>query len=831
MYTSLSKSLFTVGVPTIPLFKRSKLPAIPQDKIALATQSLHQKNWQSVHADKLCGILLGLPLEKQPEHALGALALTQQQSDLKLALTQSMPSNCWVVSSANMHYLIFKIPSDATLNDIASFTLFGTGHDGSLLSFLAEDTCIVLNNHTQIPTQEMVDNLPVYNPSDIVTLVEDILPNIEVQKEPYKAESNEQLHTLTQLDVKIRSYLTHFCFDFLFNCEENTTLLPILQEIDALYDSFCQNFDEIPPNHQKQAYFQAFFSLIYQMRITYNLKLPPAWDKQIGSTLKEKYAIPFTKKDAQLNYSQLQEYVFEQMSEAIGDETKMLAACQRAMEEIARSFTITKLESDQLKRYISRQSGMKLNMSKMESQINKLRLQAKGVVNLPAIVHNVVNFLTSQTEHRFDSGVDAQHLFRWEGTHWRPLEDYEITNIINTYFPSSFTLKGTRNMNAILTAVKNKLALPLRRVSSTGVNFNNGFVSPSLQLLPHDPDMGLTYTLPFTFDPEQLNPPKRFGRFLNQLWPHDEDSILALQEAMASTFFNTGTLFQRAILLHGTPKSGKSQILNIIRGLIPVQKRVSLPPNKWHDNDSLAALTNKLLNLCGELSEDEKINSQRFKDIVDGTEITLKKTASQHVTLHPQATHWFASNHLPKTKDFSEGFTRRWLILDMKHPIPQEQRVLDIGNKIVSAEKDKIISWAIQAYPRLISQRDYTLPESHQELTRQLGQMNNNVRFFFEASGYISLSDDSMMAVLKSLPKDELLEELKTLNAISGRDLYTLYCASVKEFKNGAAVDEGDFYRRTKELSNLYQFLQVLGRDSKNRLVIQYYGLEVNLNG
>ena len=61
------------------------------------------------------------------------------------------------------------------------------------------------------------------------------------------------------------------------------------------------------------------------------------------------------------------------MSEAIGNDQKMLQACQRAMEEIARSFSLTKLEQDQLKRFISRQSGMKLNMSKMDSQISLLR--------------------------------------------------------------------------------------------------------------------------------------------------------------------------------------------------------------------------------------------------------------------------------------------------------------------------------------------------------------------------------------------------------------------------------------------------------------------------
>ncbi|GFD70956.1 hypothetical protein KUL113_03760 [Tenacibaculum sp. KUL113] len=832
MYSLLSKSLFAVGIPTIPLFKTSKLPAIPKDKIQHAAQELHQKNWQVAHADKLCGIALGQALINEAESCLVALKLDHKQADLKLALSQKLPSNLWVVSEGNNHYLIFKAPAPSPCSEsLKSFTLFASGEESALLSFLCEDTFVVLSSPTQTPTEEVIQNLPVFEPHHIMDLVQEIKPESELQKEAYSAETKTKLHTLGQLDVIIRSYLAHFCYDFLLNCDKNTSILPVLQEIEALYDSFSANFVNITPNHQKEAYFQGFYSLIHQVRMYYNLRLPPNWDDHIGAKLRDRYQIPFTSKDTQYTYERLQQFVFEKMSEAIGNETQMLEACQSAMEEIARSFTVTKLEVDQLKRYISRQSGMKLNMTKMDSQITNLRKQAKGVLDLPSIVSVVIQFLSAQTEHRFDSSIDPNRLFRWMGTHWEPVEDHEISNIINTYFPSNFTDKGTRNVKAILTAIKNKLSLPLRRVSATGVNFNNGFVNPHLQLLPHDPDMGLTYTLPFTFKPEQIFPPEKLENFLSEIWENEPDNILALQEAMAATFFNTGTLFQRAILLHGASKSGKSQVLNIIRGLIPPQKRVSLAPNKWGDNDALAALSNKLLNLCGELSENEHINSQRFKDIVDGNEVTLKRNINQHNTLQPMATHWFASNHLPKTKDFTEGFTRRWLILGLEKPIPPEKRELDLGNKIVAEEKDKIISWAIQAYPRLVNNRDYTLSNSHHELVSQLGQMNNNVRHFFEASGYIELSDDSMIAVLKSLPKEELIEELKQLPSISGRDLYTLYATAVKEFKNGAVVDEGEFYRRTKELSGIYQFLQVVGRDSKNRLVIQYYGLDILLNG
>lgn len=825
MYYNLSKALWDLGVPTIPLFKTSKLPAVPAEKIPEANQALINNNWRTKHQSKSCGLPLGIPLPQDPDYAFIALVLDNALGDIKMDASRNLPTGAWQISNARHTYLVYRCHVSELQ---ASESYYIPGRSEPLVSILASEAFVKMNNHLQIPTPDMLAGIPALTPFDLINWMS-ALPNTEeLYSEPAKRETTKPLHSLSQLDVKMRIYIAHFLYDFLLNCDEKTSLLPVLQEVEAIYDSFSASFDYIPPNHQKEAYFQAFYGLFYEQKMLHGLLLPPNWGEGIGTQYREKYNIPFKKNDSQLTFDRLKDDIYMHMSEAIGSDQAMLKACQRSVDEIGRAFTLTKLEEDQLKKYISRQSGMKLNMNKMETQIRQHKNRYRGTLDVPTIIDRVLSFLNSQSEYRYDVSRNSQKLFRWNGIYWEVVDDYEIMNLINTYFGSDLTTKNSRNVSNIITSIKQQLALPLRRVSATGVNFNNGFLSSDLQLQNHDPDMGLTYALPFTYLPGQTQPPPKFKALLKDIWGEAQASIDALQEAMAVTFFNMAPAYQRAFLLYGAPNTGKSQLLNIIKQLIPANMRVAIAPENWNDSEHVAGLSDKLLNLCGELSESQYIHSKRFKDIVDGNEVTLKKTATQHLSLNPITAHWFASNHLPKTKDFSEGFTRRWLILHFTKVVNPNEVLIDIGNKIVADEKDEIISWALQAYPRLIDNGGYTLPESHCQLAAELGQMNNNVRFFMEVSGAVGFDTSASISVLRSLPKEDLLHELNNMPYITGRDLYTLYQATVRAFKNGSIVDEPEFYRRTRELSSLHDFMQIVGRDAEGRPTIRYYGLTLS---
>ena len=105
-----------------------------------------------------------------------------------------------------------------------------------------------------------------------------------------------------------------------------------------------------------------------------------------------------------------------------------------------------------------------------------------------------------------------------------------------------------------------------------GLNFANGFLMPTGELVDHDPDHGATYVLRHRYMSELTGHMPMFNQFLHDCWGKDPDfmdKVTALQEAFGATLFGDATSFQRAFLLYGIAGTGKSRIPEILKGLLP----------------------------------------------------------------------------------------------------------------------------------------------------------------------------------------------------------------------------------------------------------------------
>jgi phage/plasmid-associated DNA primase len=113
-----------------------------------------------------------------------------------------------------------------------------------------------------------------------------------------------------------------------------------------------------------------------------------------------------------------------------------------------------------------------------------------------------------------------------------------------------------------------------------------------------------------------------------------------------------------------------------------------------------------MMNICGELSESTNISGELFKQVIAGEPIMVQYKGRDGFETTPRATHWFASNHAPKSQDTSDGFTRRWLFLEFNRKVPAHLKVTDIADDVLANEREAIAAWAVQAVPGM---RDYTI--------------------------------------------------------------------------------------------------------------------------
>lgn len=238
----------------------------------------------------------------------------------------------------------------------------------------------------------------------------------------------------------------------------------------------------------------------------------------------------------------------------------------------------------------------------------------------------------------------------------------------------------------------------------------------------------------------------RFAKLLVDAWSRDHDyweKVLALQEAMGATVFGAAPRYQRAFCLHGPGGTGKSQLIEVVQTLLPSEAVSSIPPHEWHDRFLPAEMAGKLMNFAGELSGTRQIVGEAFKGFVTGETQTVQRKGKDPFGFNPTAAQWFGTNHLPKSRDFSSGFNRRWLMFQFTQPIPVGNRIPDLAKLVVAEEREAIAAWAAQGYERLRVNGGYTLPASHHDLVNQMANANNPVRHFLREANTIRWGEGS----------------------------------------------------------------------------------------
>lgn len=336
--------------------------------------------------------------------------------------------------------------------------------------------------------------------------------------------------------------------------------------------------------------------------------------------------------------------------------------------------------------------------------------------------------------------------WQWGGAHFKAMDEDEIYMAIADGVKGNTLARRHQDYLSITKTLQKIARGTLVEEMEIGVNFANGFLDARGVLHEHSPKFGKTFTLPFNYIPERAAEAHKWFAYLEMSWGDDLDyteKVMALQEAFAATMFGIAPSYQRAILLHGRPKTGKTQALEVLKSMMPPEGRCSIPPTLWSERFQLANMVGKTLNVCGELPEEAVIDGRAFKEVVEGTGQHTEFKGKDAFEFDPIAAHWFGSNHLPRTRDTSGGFLRRWLILDFNRVVQDSERVINFHEVLIAEEREAIAAWAVQGLQRLMDQKDYTLPASHHKRINNVLRANNSVAAFLQSSEKVRPTEDS----------------------------------------------------------------------------------------
>lgn len=207
--------------------------------------------------------------------------------------------------------------------------------------------------------------------------------------------------------------------------------------------------------------------------------------------------------------------------------------------------------------------------------------------------------------------------------------------------------------------------------------------------------------------------PRRFLKFLDEIWPKEKDCIEALQMFFGYCL-TQDTRQQKIALLVGPPRSGKGTISRTLAAIVGHANVASpslgdlaqpfglakcigrplaiIPDARIGNRADQALIVERLLSISG---EDRVAIDRKYKEAWEGRLPTRLM---------------ICSNELPRLNDTTGALTNRYLVMPMtKSFLGSEDKNLE--SQIIE-ELPGIVTWAIKGFQKLAKKGKFTQPES-----------------------------------------------------------------------------------------------------------------------
>lgn len=249
-----------------------------------------------------------------------------------------------------------------------------------------------------------------------------------------------------------------------------------------------------------------------------------------------------------------------------------------------------------------------------------------------------------------------------------------------------------------------------------------------------------------SFKPEDMATPL-FNDFLHQTFEskiegEEAQQINLVQEISGATMLGLMPRFQKAVMYYDKfGRAGKGTIERCQRGLVPKEFVTAVSPFSWAKDYFVAALAGSRLNVVGELPDNESIPAAMFKTVLGGDLITGRHPTHRPITFTNEAAHVFMSNHLINTRDHSEAFFARWLIVEFPNSRLRSGLPLDpmLAERIIENEMPGIAHWALLGATRLMHNGKFSESAVHDRLMAKWRCISNSLEEFIDEQCVLQL--------------------------------------------------------------------------------------------
>lgn len=200
------------------------------------------------------------------------------------------------------------------------------------------------------------------------------------------------------------------------------------------------------------------------------------------------------------------------------------------------------------------------------------------------------------------------------------------------------------------------------------IPFRNGILDwrpNGLGFFDYSPEYRFLSKLNVDYNPNAKCP--EFDWFLREI-TGNEDDIIRIYQMIGYCFIRDYPI-HRAFMLIGEGSNGKSVLLKTIEEILG-RDNVSHLSLQQLESEKFAidSLRGKFANIYADLSSTELRTTGRFKNLTSGDPILVEKKYGGTYSLRNTAKFIFSCNQLPGTRDDTDAYYRRWVIV----PFPNQ---------------------------------------------------------------------------------------------------------------------------------------------------------------
>lgn len=250
------------------------------------------------------------------------------------------------------------------------------------------------------------------------------------------------------------------------------------------------------------------------------------------------------------------------------------------------------------------------------------------------------------------------------------------------------------------------------------------------QTSPHTPTRLSKIQTPIFYDPVKTAP--KFLEFLEQCLPNEDDRFTAL-EHFASCLIKSAK-FGKAYMYIGIGANGKSTYLGIIDAVLGIDNVSHISIHSFQDNRfAKAELDGKMANVYADISNEELNTVSEFKALVTGDPVLAEKKNKNPFILINTAKMFFSANQIPIVYDESDGFFRRFMIIEWNMQFTDKTARINLKAEILTEDEKSGIFNILVQYARDLEARGYfKFAESVETLKARWKQKANSAQGFLD---------------------------------------------------------------------------------------------------